>query len=149
MSNLVLSDTYITYWQTAKYPSHIKKIFFHFEANGSLDDFRAVLFHSPYSRLCQKAFAWLSFVDYQRDVTPAGFYNDLQEYKNMTLAEILQLENGKTRSDSKDRFTDKAINACSFIAFEKLDRHLEFGQRIGNMFVFWRSRFKKNLDFWP
>nr|CAD2164925.1 unnamed protein product [Meloidogyne enterolobii] len=105
------------------------------DANGSLNDFRAVLFHSPYSRLCQKAFAWLSFVDYQRDVPSSGFFNDLEEYKNMSLAEILQLENGKTRSDSKDRFTDKTLNACSFIAHEKLDRHLEFGQRIGNMYT--------------
>nr|CAD2177676.1 unnamed protein product [Meloidogyne enterolobii] len=105
------------------------------DAIGSLNDFRAVLFHSPYSRLCQKAFAWLSFVDYQRDLTPAGFYNGLEGYKNMSLAEILQLENGKTRSDSKDRFTDKTLNACSFDAQHKLDRYLEFGQRIGNMYT--------------
>uniref|UniRef100_A0A1I8B1J4 Hydroxymethylglutaryl-CoA synthase n=1 Tax=Meloidogyne hapla TaxID=6305 RepID=A0A1I8B1J4_MELHA len=106
----------------------------------SLDNFRAVLFHSPYSRLTQKAFAWISFVDYQRNISSSTDekWEDLEEYKEMSLAEILQLENSKARSN-KDRFTDKALIASASDAQQKLLPYLEFGQRIGNITPFSNS----------
>lgn len=57
----------------------------------------------------------------------------MEKYKDMTLTEILDLENGKNRSN-KDRFTDKALNASNNCAKIKLLPYLEFGQRIGNMY---------------
>nr|CAD2185031.1 unnamed protein product [Meloidogyne enterolobii] len=68
----------------------------------------------------EKAFAWLSFVDYQRDVITAGFFNDLEEYKNMSLAEI--------RSDSKDRFYRYRIfsNRMTVILFFHIPKKVSF-----------------------
>jgi 3-hydroxy-3-methylglutaryl CoA synthase len=101
----------------------------------TLDSFYAVLFHSPYTRLTQKAFAWLSFVDYKRNL-PAdeNRWKEMADYKEMTLEEILKMERVKTRND-KNRFTDRAMEASAKSAQQKLNRHLEFSRRIGNMLV--------------
>ena len=108
-------------------------IFTPFLETCSLNEFYAALFHSPYTRLTQKAFAWLSFLDYKRNLsTDANRWKDLENYKGNSLEEILQIERTKKRTDN-DRFTDKALKASGVEAEKKLNPHLVFGRRIGNM----------------
>ncbi|KAL3117194.1 hypothetical protein niasHT_007597 [Heterodera trifolii] len=109
----------------------------------SLSDFVAVIFHSPYARLTQKAFSWLSFVDFKRGMMGDGVtadgddlsdWDQLSAYKSKSLHEIFAVERTKSRSDG-DRFTDKILRMSSRTADAKLNPFLEFSRRIGNMYT--------------
>lgn len=104
-----------------------------------MERFYATLFHSPFTRLTKKAFAWLSFVDYKNDsISDETDWQNLKEYKMKSLDEIFPLERSKDRTDNS-RFTAKALKISAKSSKDKLDRYLDFGKRIGNMYV-WISK---------
>lgn len=92
-----------------------------------LDDFDAILFHSPYCKLVQKSFARLALVDFLNSPKSkaTGNHVDLQKFSNITLEETYF-----------DRDVEKAFMASSKKDFEKKTQpSLFIANQVGNMYT--------------
>ncbi|PIK33100.1 putative hydroxymethylglutaryl-CoA synthase 1 [Apostichopus japonicus] len=96
----------------------------------SLDDFKAICFHTPYCKLVQKSFGRLAFNDFLFDPSPdtseGGKYPGLEGYRGM--------RNGK--KPSFDKNIEKAFMQCSKGEFEKKTKpSLHVATNVGNMYT--------------
>ncbi|CAB0031284.1 unnamed protein product [Trichogramma brassicae] len=93
----------------------------------SVNDFDAVLFHSPYCKLVQKSFARLALVDFINSSKSKSIENhvDLQKFSNIALEDTYF-----------DRDVEKAFMALSKEDFEKKTKpSLFIANQVGNMYT--------------
>uniref|UniRef100_A0A915E9N5 Hydroxymethylglutaryl-coenzyme A synthase C-terminal domain-containing protein n=1 Tax=Ditylenchus dipsaci TaxID=166011 RepID=A0A915E9N5_9BILA len=89
--------------------------------NRCVADFYSVLFHSPFTKLVQKAFGRLVFRDFERNETYTKHWNRTKE---VSMEETLSRE-----------FSTAAMQFSQPLMEHKLNAHLEFNKRLGNMYT--------------
>lgn len=97
------------------------------EHDVTLNDFDAVLFHSPYCKLVQKSFARLALVDFFNSTKSKSIENhvDLQKFSNIALEDTYF-----------DRDVEKAFMTLSKNDFEqKTKPSLFIANQVGNMYT--------------
>ncbi|KAI1699609.1 hydroxymethylglutaryl-CoA synthase 1 [Ditylenchus destructor] len=92
----------------------------------SVADFLAIFFHSPFTKLVHKAFARLTFTDFQQNKLLHTLLKtaDLEHFKDCKLDETFSRE-----------FSTATVKASQPLIEEKLDRYLEFNRKLGNMYT--------------
>jgi len=91
-----------------------------------------VLFHSPFCKIVQKAFARLAFSDFSRGKA-IQLDGDLQKLKGLSLTGSGLKEK---LADEEERVFAKATMAASQTLFEdKVAPYMELNRRLGNMYT--------------
>lgn len=96
-------------------------------------DFYATLFHSPYTRLTQKAFCSLIFADIKKGQT-TGITEKLliEKLKHYNYKEV---PNSEMEREKSRPFWDDLMLASKNLMDKSLEPHLEFNRRLGNMYT--------------
>jgi len=109
----------------ACYATYKKKTNKILQKDRSLSDFHSILFHSPFYKLVQKAFARLVFTDYVAGQISLPNEQKLEKFKDKELSD--------TCSDRE--FASETRIASLHLLEEKVEPNMTLNRRIGNMYT--------------
>lgn len=98
------------------------KRFIPYISESSVNDFHSVMFHCPFYKLVQKAFARLVFADF---INGKNSLDELNELKEMD----------RNTSYTNKKFSTTAISVSDELLKEKVEPNMILNRRIGNMYT--------------